>query len=167
MKKQLVRSIVLLFVVLISLTLVGSAKNRCICSLAGVQGEWGYTETGTIILPTGPVPFVAIGSVSVDANGAFTGTQESSTGGAPATERLDGSVTVDPECTGTITVGVHDQSGNLLRTVVIAVVYVDSESQFRGVVKSLTVPSGASLPSVITLSAERTFSRLLPWWNCR
>ena len=31
------------------------------------MGQWSFTETGTIILPTGTIPFGAVGVVTVDA----------------------------------------------------------------------------------------------------
>src|SRR6202051_342962 len=54
------------------------------CSNAGVAGEWGYTETGTVIPTTGAVPFAAVARYTLDADGNLSGTATSSSGGSTA-----------------------------------------------------------------------------------
>src|ERR1700730_14220621 len=51
------------------------------CSNAGVAGEWGYTETGTVIPTTGAVPFAAVARYPLDADGNLSGTATSSSDG--------------------------------------------------------------------------------------
>ena len=68
-----------------------------------------------------------------------------------------GSYAVNPDCTGTLTVKFYE-SGQLVRTSVMATVLVDNQREVRGVQKSLVLPNGLSLPVVITLEAKKTFS---------
>jgi|SRR6266568_8553499 len=58
------------------------------CTSAGVAGEWGYTYTGMVILPTGAaVPVASVGTFTLDAAGNFVGSQTRSTGGGgPASQ---------------------------------------------------------------------------------
>jgi len=126
------------------------------CSLAGAAGKWGFTLTGAVILPTGPVPIAAVGRATIDAAGNASGTEARSVGGGFAEETLTGTLTVNPDCTGTITAKFYE-SGQLVRTSVVAIVFVDNMKEFRGVQESLVLPGGTSLPVVLTVDAKRTF----------
>lgn len=141
---------------LISLTPAAQAHNRS-CSQAGVAGDWGYTYTGTIVLPTGAIPAAAVGSFSLDAQGNISGTQTRSVAGSTAEETIKGTGTVNHDCTATYKVDVYDGAGNLLRTAVLAGVFVDKERELRAIFASLVLPNGASLPPVITINAKKTF----------
>jgi hypothetical protein len=142
--------------VLISLAPAAQAHNRS-CSQAGVAGDWGYTYTGSIILPTGAIPAAAVGSFSLDAQGNISGTQTRSVAGSTAVETIKGTGSVNHDCTATYTVDVYDGTGNLLRTAVLAGVFVDQERELRAIFASLVLPNGASLPPVITINAKKTF----------
>jgi hypothetical protein len=124
------------------------------CSNAGVAGEWGYTETGTVIPTTGAVPFAAVARYTLDADGNLSGTATSSSGGSTANVTLKGTGTVNSDCTGTLTVGVYE-SGNLLRTAAFAFVYVDDAREGRAIVTSLVLADGASVPAVLTVDAKK------------
>jgi len=145
----------ILFATLV-LCVVPSAQARQ-CSLAGSAGNFGFTLTGTILLPTGAVPIAAVGRATIDAAGNVSGTESRSVGGGFADETFTGTLTVNPDCTGTLTVKFYE-SGQLVRTSVIATVLVDNQREVRGVQKSLVLPNGLSLPVVITLEAKKTFS---------
>jgi|SRR6266849_2417997 len=127
------------------------------CSLAGSAGNFGFTLTGTILLPTGTVPIAAVGKVTVDASGNVSGTESRSVGEGFADETFSGTLTVNPDCTSTLTVKFYE-SGQLVRTSVVSTVAVDNQREVRGVQKSLVLPNGTSLPVVITLKAKNTFS---------
>jgi hypothetical protein len=124
------------------------------CSNAGVAGEWGYTETGTVIPTTGAVPFAAVARYTLDADGNLSGTATSSSGGSTANVTLKGTGTVNSDCIGTLTVGVYE-SGNLLRTAAFAFVYVDDAREGRAIVTSLVLADGASVPAVLTVDAKK------------
>jgi hypothetical protein len=125
------------------------------CSPAGVAGSWGYTYTGTIILPTGAIPAAAVGRFTLDAAGNISGTQTRNVGGSVAEETIRGTGTVNHDCTATYKVDVYDGAGNLLRTAVLAGVFVDNETELRAMFASLVLPNGASLPTVIIINAKK------------
>jgi hypothetical protein len=125
---------------------------------ASVAGDWGYTKTGTLFLPTGAaVPFATMGKLTLEADGTLSGVNTGSVNGAVSNDLLSGTFQINSDCTGTATIEVHDQSGNLLRTLAMALVVDDNWRELRGLVTSLVLPSGASLRSVITAQARRVF----------
>lgn len=124
------------------------------CSGATVAGAWAATLTGTIILSTGPVPAAAVLRYNIDAAGNASGTEWRNVGGEFVIETIKGVGTVSPNCTGTITANIY-QSGVLVRTVVLTVVYDDLSTQVRMVQKSLTLPDGTKIPVVITVEGKK------------
>jgi hypothetical protein len=126
------------------------------CSNAGVAGEWGYTKTGTLFHPlAGAVPFATMGKLTLARDGTLSGVNNGSVNGAVSNDVLAGTFHIDADCTGTATVEVYDQLGNLLRTIGMALVVDDDAGELRGLVTSLVLPNGASLRSVITAQAKR------------
>jgi len=126
------------------------------CSTAKAAGKWGLTLTGVLILPTGPVPAAAVGRFSIDADGNTSGTEARNVGGGFANETLTGSVTVNSDCTATVTANIYE-SGVLVRTVVLAAVFVDDSNKVRMVQESLTLPDGKTIPVVVTVEGIRLF----------
>jgi hypothetical protein len=127
------------------------------CSNAKAAGKWGFTLTGTLILPTGPVPGAAVGRLSVDAAGNISGTEARNVGGGFANETITGSWSVKSDCTATVTANIYE-SGVLVRTSVLAAVFVDNSSKIRAVQESLALPDGPTIPIVITLEGEKLFA---------
>jgi hypothetical protein len=125
------------------------------CSLATAAGKYGFTLTGTVLLPTGPVPAAAVGRAILDADGNASGTEARNVGGGYADETFTGTFTVNPDCTGAAMLKFSDQSGVLVRTSVLAIVFDDSMKEIRFVQRSLTLPDGTSLRVVITADAKR------------
>jgi hypothetical protein len=126
------------------------------CPPTSGTGQWAFTETGTIILPTGQIPFGAIGVVNVDAAGNVTGTSVASTGIASG-GALSGVLTVNPDCSFIVTTAVYDVAGTLQRYLDFAGVFSGNFDELHAIVTSLRLPNGTPLPSVITLNAERQF----------
>lgn len=124
------------------------------CSLATVAGNYGFTITGTLILPTGGVPVGAIGRATFGANGSFSGTETRSLGGSVAEETLEGTFKVNPDCTGSLTATVFE-SGTQVRTSVFAIVFDDNAREGRALQTSLVLPVGTSVPNVITAETRR------------
>ncbi len=124
------------------------------CPLAGVAGKWGYTYTGSIILPTGRVPVAAVGRFTLDADGNLSGTQTRSNGGVSAQETISAKVTMNADCTGTGTFNVY-QSGVVVRSAVLALVFDDDAKELRAIFESLTLTNGPTLPVVITVEARK------------
>jgi len=152
---RIIQMAALISTLFLSLVAGASAQDRADCTAASVLGAWGYTEAGTLILPTGAAPFAAVGKVTFDAAGNAIGTQTSSLAGRVSQDVVRGTYSVNADCAGTMTVGVYDESGTLLRTIGLAFVIDDNASETRAVVTSLVLPNGMSLPSVITLEARR------------
>jgi hypothetical protein len=155
MKRKIARTmLVIISVATLYLGLVPAAQAADHCSNAKAAGNWGLTLTGTLILPTGPVPGAAVARLSVDAAGNIAGTEARNVGGGFANETITGSWAVNSDCTATTTVNIYE-SGVLTRTSVLAVVFVDDSSKIRAVQESLTLPDGTPIPVVITLDGNK------------
>lgn len=80
------------------------------CSNANLQGSYGYTATGTL-LPTGAPPpfagpFAEVGRQTFDGNGNTSGAGTLSANGNPQKVTVSGTYTVNPDCTGSMTLNV-------------------------------------------------------------
>ena len=157
MTRSIVRTIlVVLSVATLYMSLAPEVSAQATCSLATIAGSWGATLTGTILFPAppGPVPAAAVVRFNVDAMGNVSGTEARNVGGGFANETLKGTVSVNPNCTGTTTVNFF-QSGALVRTSVLAIVFDNLSTHVRMVQKSLTLPDSTKVPVVITLEGEK------------
>lgn len=124
------------------------------CSTARTAGNYGFTLTGALTPPTGPVWVAAVGQASLDSDGNVSGTEARSLGGSFANETFTGTFSVNPDCTGTTTLNFYE-AGQLVRTSVLSIVVDNSNHEVRMVQQSLTLPNGASIPVVITVEARR------------
>ena len=139
-----------------------AAKKEAACSYAGVAGDWGHSLTGTIYPPTAPgsVPMATAGRTVFKADGTISGTQTGSVNGVVADEVIRGTWTVNPDCTGMMTVDILDQQGNVSRTAIWAMVYVDNQTESRGIIKSLvrvTASGPVNVPAIVTQNAKKLF----------
>ena len=149
---------IILLAALVGVAPAAQAHNRS-CSQAGVAGKWGYTYTGTIFHPTaGAIQTASVGRFTLDAEGNISGTQTRNVGGSTGEETIKGTGTVDQDCTATYKVDVYDGAGNLLRSAVLAGVFVDDATELRAIFTSLVLPNGANLPTVITVNAKKLHS---------
>ena len=135
----------------------GPAAQAAQCSASGAAGKYGFTLTGVVILPTGPAPIAAVGKAVLDATGGVSGTEARTVGGGYADETFTGTFTVNPDCTGTTTLQFFE-SGNLVRTSILSIVFDNNQREIRMVQKSLTLPNSVALPVVITVEARKMFS---------
>jgi hypothetical protein len=119
-----------------------------------VAGDWGFTLTGTLLLPSGPVPFAAVIHGTADVNGNVTGIEARNLGGGYADETFSGSWLVGADCVGTATV-LFKENGQPVRTSVLTVVFDENSKQVRMVQKSLTLPNGIELPVVATVEGKK------------
>ena len=127
------------------------------CSASGVAGQWGYSETGTVMTPNGPVPYSSLGRYTLDRDGNYSGARTATIGGNIQKATFTGTATVKLDCTGKITIKFYDLSGTLLNTVVKAVVYVNNETEAHAIVTSVVLPNGASVLTVLTTEANKLF----------
>jgi len=148
MKQKLVQT--MFFAALVPAFAVVAAGDAGTCSPAMLAGAWGYAETGTVYLPTGAVPYASVGSYTVDADGNLSGARTASAGGTMITAKLKGTATLDPDCTGTLTVGFYDDSGTLTNTAVKSVVYANNGTEARAII--------TSSQAVLTTTAKKLFS---------
>jgi len=141
---------------ILALALLSFAPNlNAACSNATLLGNWGFTGTGVIILPTGPVPVGAVGNVRFDLEGNISGGQDRSVGGGEAHETIAGTYTISGDCALTITANVYDDAGILQRTTVLKGVVVSNGKETRMIYQTITLPNGAVLPAVLTLDANK------------
>jgi hypothetical protein len=157
MKRNIARAtLVMISIATLYMSVVPAAQADDHCSTAKAAGRWGATLTGTLILPTGPVPGAAVGTLSVDAAGNISGTQARNVGGDFANETIIGTWTVNRHCTGTFIAYIYE-SGELVRTSVLSLVFDDNLRQIRMVQQSLTLPDGTKIPVVVTVEGKRLF----------
>jgi hypothetical protein len=78
-------------------------------------------------------------------------------GGGYAEETISGTLTVNSDCTGTMTLEFFE-AGTLARTSVLSVVFVKNQTELQMVQKSLILPNGATVPVVITAVAKKQFT---------
>lgn len=140
-----------------SLAGLSPAAEARSCSTAKTAGNFGFTLSGVVNLPTGAVPIAAVGRATLDSNGNVSGTEARSVGGGFADETFTGTYTVNADCTGTTTLQFFE-SGQLVRTSVLSIVFDNNEREIRMVQKSLQLPNGAFLPAVITVEARKLFT---------
>lgn len=159
MKSNIVR-IVFFATFLLGLAAVASAQQGQVCTSYMVAGTWGYTETGTLILPTGAVPYASVGSYTLDAYGNLSGARTASAGGTILKATIKGTATVNSDCTGTLTVSFYDESGKRQGTAdtVKAIVYVDNAKEARMIIIS------GGYPSVLTTEAKKLFHVEWPYY---
>src|SRR5207253_3389148 len=123
--------------------LLAGPSLHAACTSATAAGTFGFT-TGTLILPSGPVPVGAVGSITFQLNGEVSGSQDRSVGGAFAHETITGTLTVNPDCTISLLANVFDSSGNLVRTSTIDGVLVNNGKQIRAIFETLVLANGVS-----------------------
>jgi hypothetical protein len=77
------------------------------CSNATLRGSFGYTATGTLLPAAVPAPFAGpfgeIGRQTFDGNGNTTATATINANGNIINVTIQGTYTVNPDCTGSMT----------------------------------------------------------------
>jgi hypothetical protein len=101
------------------------------CTLSDAAGKYGYTSSGTIVSPA-IGPFTAVGHVTLTETGTFDGAQTTSVAGNLVAETVQGTFTVNPDCTGAATVYVYHGS-TLARTSYINIVWDLNQSELRAI----------------------------------
>ena len=153
--KRNVGSTTIVLAVTLVLGAAGSAQanDSAHCSRASVAGKWAFTTTGSIPA-IGAV--AAVGSYTADTSGNLKGSQTRSLDGDVADETFTGTAIVNPDCTGTDTIQVFE-SGVLVRTSTLSVVYDENGREVRAIFTSLVLPDGTSLATILTIEAKRVF----------
>ena len=157
MKRNVVRASLLIISFFALLACLSPAAYADKCSTATVAGNWGVTLTGTLLLPTGAIPGAAVATLNADTAGNVTGTEARNVGGGFANETITGTWTVNPDCTGVVTANIYE-SGVLVRSVVLSLVFDDNSTEIRMLQQSLTLPDGTAIPVVVTVQGKKLFS---------
>jgi hypothetical protein len=101
------------------------------CTVSDAAGRYGYTSSGSIVTP--PVgPFTAVGHVTFTESGTFSGAQTTSIAGNLVDEIVQGTFTVNPDCTGSATVYVFHGT-TLARTSRINLVWDIHQNEARAI----------------------------------
>jgi len=119
--------------VVLTIGLLGIAQSAQAhqCTLADAAGRYGYTSNGSIVTP--PVgSFTAVGHVAFTETGTFSGAQTTSIAGNLVEETVQGTYTVNPDCTGSATVYVYHGS-TLARVSHINLVWDSHQNQVRAI----------------------------------
>jgi len=124
------------------------------CTPAQVAGNYGFTLTGTVVTSAGNISVAAVGRATVGPSGRVIGSEARSVGGEYADEAFAGVLTVNSDCTGSITLD-FSEGGTPVRTSVLSLVFDENENEIRMVQKSFTLPNGSVLPVIITVEAKR------------
>jgi hypothetical protein len=148
------RTLITLTILLLTTSWSFAGNGRC--STATVAGTWGFTLAGSLLTPSGPVPAAAIGRTVADVNGNLSGAEARNVGGGYADETFIGSWTVNPDCTGNMTINIYE-SGQLVRTSALSMVFDEFAREARMVQQSLTLPNGVQVPVVLTLEGKKQF----------
>ena len=157
MKSSFARAVVVLAATF-TVSLLSLQAEAAQCSSAGEAGDWAYTYTGTIFTPSGPLPAASVGHFTQGKEGNIVGSQTRSVAGSSGVEDISGTITVNPDCTGSGTVDVF-VNGQQQRTTTIALVYDNNGNHVRAIFESLTLPDGSNVPVVITIDGNRLLTR--------
>ncbi|MBV9103449.1 MAG: hypothetical protein JO060_07640 [Candidatus Eremiobacteraeota bacterium] len=143
-----------ILVTALSIGFTPAANAQSACSTAGAAGQWGYSYSGTIYLPSGQVLLAAVGRITEDQTGHFIGHQTRNVGGSSGEEVLRGVIRVNPDCSGTSVVRIY-QGGKLQRTSYLNMVYVNGMKQAKWIFEALILPDKTNVPVVATLDMSR------------
>ena len=101
------------------------------CSVSDAAGRYGYTSSGSIVTP--PVgPFTAVGRVTFTESGTFSGAQTTSFAGNLVDETLEGTFSVNPDCTGSMSASVFHGT-TLVRASRLSVVWDIHQNEARAI----------------------------------
>jgi hypothetical protein len=131
-----------------------AAQNGGVCTNDSIAGLWGYVETGTLIFPapTGAIPYASVGKYAIDRDGNVWGARTASAAGTIMKATIKGTATVNPDCTGTLTVNFYDPlSGSFMGAAVKYVVYEDNSKAAHMIITS------SSAQAVLTTEAKKLF----------
>lgn len=151
------KSIFILAALFLSLAYVAFAQSEGFCTNESVAGTWAWTETGSLIPPAGPVIFTAVGATTRDVDGTITGWTVRSTGGVISRYTIKGTGTVNPDCTGSVTVRLYDQTGNLFSTATLSGVYTNNATEHYQLVTSSLRADGTNMPTALLMIAKKMF----------
>ena len=111
-------------------TLITETQADRRCKLADLEGAWGFTLTGVVTeaVKTGPV--AANGQFAADRHGNLAGSDTMSFNGIIVPRSWTAIVSVDPDCSGSLTVTIVSPA-NVFPTLHVNFAFVEREGEFR------------------------------------
>jgi hypothetical protein len=148
-RSTIVRNFAIAAVTALALGIASTAKaDNKGCSLVTMKGTFAYTGKGSITAPAPAEiqgPIVEVGTQTFDGNGGTTSTAMISASGTLVPLTITGTYTVNPDCTGTMTLQVSPFNA----TVHVFFVIDDSAAGFQ----AIEIDPG----DLITRNARRQF----------
>jgi hypothetical protein len=145
------------------------------CSNTMLHGNYAFTISGQII-PPGQTAFVAqqgVAMTNYDGNGKLRQVDYVMTNGVPAInmgtvvngdgfrEDEDGTYTVNPDCTGSLTINMYTKMGTKAAIIQVKFVLAKSSREIREVVQSITAfppgapAAGVNVPAIILANGKK------------
>lgn len=152
MKSNVVRTNLMIISFVALLTGLAPAAHAAKCSTATAAGTYGFSDSGTVV---GVGPRAAVGQLTLDAAGNIKGTVIASLNGSVGTNGVSGTYAVNPDCTGTVNFGEFDQSGNLILTAMVDLVWDDNMREIRFLFTSIVLANGTPLATAINGEARK------------
>lgn len=131
------------------------------CSNATAAGSWSFTVTGTFFFPSpiGAVPLVNLGIFRSDQSGNVSGSQTRNVGGAVGEETITGTLSLDPDCTGTLIArAFNPSSGALMGTAIAKIVLDDNGRHMQALITVELDSNGHPFPGVVSGAGERVLA---------
>jgi hypothetical protein len=152
MKRNGAKTTVVLAVLAMAVVSMMPSAHAQQCSLGGAVGKYAFSDSGTII---GIGSRAAVGLFTFDAAGNLTGKVTASLGGNVGSTNLSGTYSVSPDCSGAASFSESDQSGNLILTAMVAIVWDNSMREARFLFTSVTLADGTPLATVVNGDARK------------
>ena len=123
------------------------------CSYSRAAADWIFTDNGMVV---GIGPRVAFGKFKLNAAGdLLNGVATSSLNGTVADETFHGTYTLNPDCTGTLSIQIFSAATELF-AVTLNIIFDEKMEHMNGIFTSVVPPGSAtSLPTVIATEARR------------
>ena len=132
-----------------------SSRHERGCSNRTLLGDYGAKIEGTLLGPNWAVRTLVL--FRFDGHGNVTSFGHPVVNGAPPAEEwaeTAGTYTVNPDCTGTISVEIF-ASGTEILAVTLSIAFDEDMKHMRGIFTSAATPNGTQLPTVINLDARK------------
>lgn len=154
MKRKILLNGLLFIFATVSLVNRAAAKEVTagVCTLSHAAGNYGFSDSGTIV---GIGPRAAVGTLAFDAAGSISGKLTASLSGSIGTTSLSGTYSVNSDCSGSAVFSESDESGTLILTATVEIVWDDSMREARFLFTSVKLATGIALAPVVNGDARR------------
>jgi hypothetical protein len=127
-------AIALATVLILGIAPLAQAGDGKGCSNATLAGTFVFTATGFLVAPPQFAgPFAGVGTQTFDGNGGTTATETVSQNGNILKVTITGTYTVNPDCTGSMTLNITSQNPPVSLTNHISFAIDDNGEEFRAI----------------------------------